>query len=91
MSAELLTYQMGIMPNIYQECVRKPPMNSENIRGSRWFKLFGTPERAAETLAKLKCCDDSCRECPLLECDCSLSPETYIEWLLGKAVENAKY
>lgn len=53
---------------------------------TNYSRLFGTPERAAETLSKIVCGDcihDG--ECPLLECDCSYSPSTYLEWLEQEA------
>lgn len=59
--------------------VRKPDDKS------RWFQLFGTPERAARTIA------DSCREndyecggCPAVEAYCHNGDyDALLEWLRG--------
>lgn len=55
---------------------------------SRWFQLFGTPERAARTLAKAcgECDDDlPCCECPLhpIVGRNVYEPEL-LEWLRGE-------
>lgn len=88
MSAELMTYQMGIMPNIDRESIREPPADSESESESRWFELFGTPEMAAETIAKtIHECDGQgwhCDDCPF-----HLAPvcpnDALLEWLRGDA------
>lgn len=57
---------------------------------SRWFELFGTPERAARTMAG-KCCD--CLECVIVDaCEygegegCPLNNyDALLEWLSGDA------
>lgn len=61
---------------------------SESNRESRWFELFGTPERAARTLAK------ACGECSEAFpcCECPLYPivgnnvyePEILEWLRGE-------
>lgn len=61
----------------------------EANNGSRWFDLFGTPERAAWTLAKAcgECDEDlPCCECPLYPIigNNVYEPEL-IEWLRGDA------
>lgn len=65
-----------------------------NADKSRWFKLFGTPERAARTLKDIKCGDESCEECPIVEpCieygvvfdDGKALQEQLLEWLKGDA------
>lgn len=64
-------------------------------RKSRWFELFGTPERAARTLA-LQCfgaTSDACDTCVFGECDGKLRNsgtyptvyDTLLEWLRGDA------
>lgn len=64
-------------------------------RKSRWHELFGTPERAAETMA-LQCfgaTSEACDTCVFRECDGKLRnsgayPTVYdalLEWLRGDA------
>ena len=68
--------------------------------GSRWFELFGTPERAVQTIAKLGNqypCDENTvedceEECPLHHAPCRLNRKKpmespLLEWLRGKAVK----
>ena len=58
--------------------------------GSRWFELFGTPERAARTMLDLLTCR-SCEKCQLGVDACSAITDIYndeqeataIEWLRG--------
>ena len=66
--------------------------------GSRWFELFGTPERAAETLAKQCFGSDyeACSYCVNADCDERLRKlgsfesvrRELLEWLRGKAGKN---
>ncbi|MBO7702013.1 MAG: hypothetical protein J6S36_03780 [Eggerthellaceae bacterium] len=66
-----------------------------NMSNSRWFELFGTPERAARTLA-MQCfgaASETCDTCVFGECDGKLRnsgayPTVYdalLEWLRGDA------
>lgn len=52
---------------------------------SRWHMLFGTPERAARTLAGIKCDRGFCEGCTLIEADCSLDSAVMLGWLRGDA------
>ena len=54
---------------------------------SRWYELFGTPERAAQTLAD-DCPGGACGGCPGLRAEeCGLGDyDVLLEWLRGKAV-----
>lgn len=89
MSAELLTYQMGIPPNVYSG-VFVP--QCENKTNSRWHELFGTPERTARTLVErldvgvIEWCNYDCDNCPYeynqYGCEQVL---TLSEWLRGEA------
>ena len=56
--------------------------------GSPWHELFGTPERAARTLAD-NCPGGSCGGCPGIKAEtCGLGDyDTLLEWLRGKAVK----
>ena len=56
--------------------------------GSRWYELFGTPERAAETMLNMPCGYKPCGECPIYEPCCGKYSEEHslLEWLRGKAV-----
>ena len=59
---------------------------------SRWFELFGTPERAARTLLYVFACKDSrpwvaCEECPILG-GCAVRSDGHdalLDWLRGDA------
>lgn len=51
---------------------------------SRWFELFGTPERAARTLAKISC-DGCCESCSLYGASCDNYGDGQLEWLRGDA------
>jgi hypothetical protein len=52
---------------------------------SRWHELFGTPERAARTLAN-NCHRDGCIACPALDADCNVGDyDKLLEWLRGDA------
>ena len=64
----------------------------EGMGKSRWFELFGTPERAARTMAGK--CGDCCEcvlrgECSLeyclLSCDGNAYRAKLLEWLRGDA------
>ena len=52
---------------------------------SNYEKLFGTPERAARTLAGIACDDGGCEGCPLYDANCSYDSDTMLEWLRGDA------
>ena len=63
----------------------------EASNGSRWFELFGTPEKAARTI--IKTCDETteCEACPIFRADinalnvnCS-DYDALLEWLRGDA------
>lgn len=59
--------------------------------GSRWAELFGTPERAAVTLANMCMGENTCGTCPLLGAELNHCKSDYTdrasiaEWLRGKA------
>lgn len=54
---------------------------------TNWEKLFGTPERAAETLEEIKCDNDICEFCPMFEaCDNCLDVPL-LEWLESEVLE----
>lgn len=56
-----------------------------NADKSRWFQLFGTPERAARTLAGIVCDDGGCEGCTLRGANCSYDENVMLEWLRGDA------
>ena len=64
----------------------------ERKRESNWSKLFGTPERAARTLAKLmgKCkgMQHHCADCEFTDCCIQyVGPNSkLLEWLGGEAI-----
>lgn len=59
---------------------------------TRWYELFGTPERTARTLQYVLACKDSrpwvaCEECPILG-GCAVRSDGHdalLEWLRGDA------
>ena len=52
---------------------------------SRYDRLFGTPERAARTIAGIKCDDGVCEGCTLYGAVCSYNSDVMLEWLRGDA------
>lgn len=67
---------------LYLDEVRYVP---ESASESRWHELFGTPERAARTLAGIACDDGGCEGCPLYDANCSYDSDTMLKWLRGDA------
>lgn len=57
----------------------------EGAHGTRWHELFGTPERAARTLAGIACDDGGCEGCTLYGANCSYDAVAQLEWLRGDA------
>lgn len=53
-------------------------------RKSRYFELFGTPEKAARTLAKISC-DGCCESCSLYGAGCDDYGDGQLDWLRGDA------
>ena len=51
---------------------------------SRYSELFGTPERAARTLAGISCNGD-CYSCSLYGAHCTCDGASQLEWLRGDA------
>lgn len=59
--------------------------------GTRWHDLFGTPERAARTLADLQTCSlgfdlecDECAVCSLCQSDARNDRDALLGWLRGE-------
>lgn len=52
---------------------------------TRWERLFGTPERAAKTVANIACDDGGCEGCSLYGANCSYDSDVLLEWLRGDA------
>lgn len=52
--------------------------------GTRWERLFGTPERAARTLAGIATAD-GCEDCALLDATCCRNKDAWLGWLRGDA------
>lgn len=61
------------------------PKSPESASESRWHELFGTPERAARTLAGIACDDGGCEGCSLYGANCSYDSNALLEWLRGDA------
>lgn len=62
----------------------------DNADKSRWFELFGTPEKAAWTVLQLlDCCNTHCEYCGVRTlCDASQvvdGKDGMVEWLRGDA------
>lgn len=86
--------QVNDMPCIYADLPNWLDGNhyiveqSESNRESRWFKLFGTPELAARTLAGIceNCKYGDCVTCGVPEwADYSHDYDALLEWLRGDA------
>lgn len=55
----------------------------EGERSSRWYELFGTPERAAQTIAN-NCHRDGCIACAAMDAGCGGGDyDKLLEWLRG--------
>ena len=52
---------------------------------SNYKRLFGTPERAARTLAGITCDDGGCEGCTLYGAECSYDSDVLLGWLVGDA------
>ena len=52
---------------------------------SNYQRLFGTPERAARTLAGITCDDEGCEGCTLYDANCSYDENALLEWLRGES------
>ena len=48
---------------------------------SNYKRLFGTPERAARTLAGITCDDEGCEGCTLYDANCSYDENALLGWL----------
>ena len=57
-------------------------------RESNWYRLFGTPGRAARTIAD-DCAGGPCRGCPGIKIEiCGVGDyDVLLEWLCGRAVK----
>lgn len=53
--------------------------------GTRWHELFGTPERAARTMAGITCDDGGCEGCTLYGANCSYDADALLEWLRSES------
>lgn len=87
----------GICDTCKRNQVCRRPMDGTNScrlyvsgKESNYEKLFGSPERAARTLFKIKCGEKSCKGCPIAEpcaeCDVMLDDgkglhDALLEWL----------
>ena len=61
-------------------------LNQETVGSyTRWHELFGTPERAARTLAGITCDDGGCDGCTLYDANCSYDENALLEWLRGES------
>ena len=88
--------QVNDMPCIYADLPNGLDGNhyiieqSKSNRGSRWYELFGTPERAARTLASMcqfthgelceRCPNDGCDKTLRLMCASTIN-DALLEWL----------
>ena len=82
------------MSGICDTCKREPcnlrmdglKMCDLHERGeSNYMRLFGTPERAARTLAGITCDDGGCEGCTLYGAECSYDSDVLLGWLRGDA------
>ena len=68
----------------------KVSLREVEYEGTRYYKLFGTPERAARTLLDMCKCAEFCDYCPLYgqgveHCEFPDATSSVLEWLRGDA------
>ena len=70
---------------------RKPIGGADSCRlyvsgkESNYQRLFGTPERAARTMAGITCDDGGCEGCTLYGANCRYDADALLEWLRGES------
>ena len=67
------------------DTIEKLGTHSNQLEPSRYFELFGTPERAARTLADNCEYLDYCGQCWVRAANCDGKYSTVLEWLRGDA------
>lgn len=60
---------------------------SESNYESNYERLFGTVERAAETIAGIRCDATQCEVCPLNGAICTFDASKMLEWLESDSPE----
>lgn len=92
---EMCPEEMAVLDSILFRCWQMGWLDQLRDSGTRYSELFGTPERAAQTMA-LQCfgaTSEACDSCVFGECDGKLRnsgayPTVYdklLEWLRGDA------
>ena len=56
-----------------------------SAKESNYQRLFGTPERAARTLADIACGGEGCEGCLIYGAHCTYDGAAQLEWLKGDA------
>lgn len=76
--------EVAVLDSILFRCWQMGWLDQLCDSGTRWHQLFGTPERAARTLAKIPC-DGCCESCSLYGAGCDYYGDGQLEWLRGDA------
>ena len=75
--------EVAVLDNILFRCWQMGWL--DQLRENRYADLFGTPERAARTIAGIKCDDGGCEGCTLYGAECSYDSDVLLGWLRGDA------
>ena len=80
--------EIAVLDSILFRCWQMGWLDKLRDNNSRYFELFGTPEKAARTLVD-SCNDDydyGCGGCPVARVNCKCGDyDALLEWLLGDA------
>jgi hypothetical protein len=82
---EMRPDEMAVIDNILFRCWQMGWLDQLRDSGTHYSELFGTPERAARTLAGIECGDGGCESCPLYGAHCTYDGTAQLEWLRGDA------
>lgn len=77
--------ELAVLDNILFRCWQMGWLDELRDADTRWRELFGTPERAAWTIAGITCDDGCCDGCTLYGANCSYDADMMLEWLRGDA------
>lgn len=80
---EIYTNGSMLIPSFRVRQMVEHYFGGEVGKTSRYAELFGTPEKAARTLAGIACDDGGCEGCTLYGANCSYDSDALLEWLRG--------
>lgn len=81
--------EIAVLDNILFRCWQMGWLYQLRYADTRWFELFGTPERAARTLCDVVSCVEAAIDCDACEfsslCARTGDYDALLEWLRGDA------